>query len=149
MPVDLARTLIAPHVLKDGTTYLTERGYEVVSGFGTDAQRARSRRASTGRRSPTAARRFLFASIPARPTRWAQIKFGLAAGTGIYLHDTPNKELFAKAERNLSNGCVRLEDAPRFARWLLGDELALEQRRRPSSRSACRAPCRSPSLTST
>jgi murein L,D-transpeptidase YcbB/YkuD len=53
-----------------------------------------------------------------------QIKFPLAHGDGIYLHDTPNKDLFAKAERKLSNGCVRLEDAPRFARWLLGREPA-------------------------
>jgi murein L,D-transpeptidase YcbB/YkuD len=28
--------------------------------------------------------------------------------------------LFDEAERNLSNGCVRLEDAQRLARWLLG-----------------------------
>ncbi len=54
-----------------------------------------------------------------------QIKFGLAQGNGIYLHDTPNKDLFAKAERNLSNGCIRLEDASRFARWLLGNDPTL------------------------
>ena len=51
-----------------------------------------------------------------------QMKFGLAYIDSIYLHDTPNKGLFAGADRNLSNGCVRLEDAPRFARWLLGSE---------------------------
>ena len=28
----------------------------------------------------------------------------------------------AKAERDLSNGCIRLEDARRFGRWLLGRE---------------------------
>ena len=52
-----------------------------------------------------------------------QLKFNLANADGIYLHDTPKKELFAQDQRNLSNGCVRLEDAPRFARWLLGNEL--------------------------
>src|SRR5436305_13193147 len=35
---DLARTLIAARVLKDGNTYLTDRGYEIVSKFGPDAQ---------------------------------------------------------------------------------------------------------------
>ena len=34
------------------------------------------------------------------------------------------KELFDKDDRSLSAGCVRLEDAPRLARWLLGDEPA-------------------------
>src|SRR4051794_22810171 len=35
---DLAKTLIAPRVLKDGNAYLTERGYDVLSGWGPDAR---------------------------------------------------------------------------------------------------------------
>jgi murein L,D-transpeptidase YcbB/YkuD len=50
------------------------------------------------------------------------LKFPFANPEGIYLHDTPNKLLFAKEQRNLSNGCVRLQDAKRFGRWLLGRE---------------------------
>ena len=30
--------------------------------------------------------------------------------------------MFAMANRNLSNGCVRVEDAKRLGRWLLGHE---------------------------
>jgi murein L,D-transpeptidase YcbB/YkuD len=50
------------------------------------------------------------------------LKFPFPNPQDIYLHDTPGKELFAKAQRNLSNGCVRVEDAPRLARWLLGSD---------------------------
>ena len=41
---------------------------------------------------------------------------------GIYLHDTDNEDrkLFTYSERTRSNGCIRLEDAPRLATWLLG-----------------------------
>jgi murein L,D-transpeptidase YcbB/YkuD len=39
---------------------------------------------------------------------------------GIYLHDTPHKELFADENRWISNGCIRLEDAPRLGAWLMG-----------------------------
>src|SRR6476661_3814346 len=35
---DLAQTLIAPRVLKDGPAYLSERGYEVLSAWGPDAR---------------------------------------------------------------------------------------------------------------
>ncbi len=49
-----------------------------------------------------------------------QVKFGFPNNAGVFLHDTPKKELFAADQRALSNGCVRLEDAPRLARWLLG-----------------------------
>ena len=49
-----------------------------------------------------------------------EMKFNIPNSNGIYLHDTPRKELFASDDRDLSHGCVRLEDAPRLARWLLG-----------------------------
>ena len=39
---------------------------------------------------------------------------------GIFLHDLPEKELFAKDQRDLSNGCIRLQDAQRLGRWLMG-----------------------------
>jgi len=42
---------------------------------------------------------------------------------GIYLHDVPNmeKNLFDKDDRWISNGCIRLQDAHRLAKWLFGD----------------------------
>jgi murein L,D-transpeptidase YcbB/YkuD len=46
------------------------------------------------------------------------IKFMLPNRLGIYLHDFPDKSLFAREERRLSSGCVRLADAPRLARFL-------------------------------
>jgi murein L,D-transpeptidase YcbB/YkuD len=33
--------------------------------------------------------------------------------------------LFEQEDRNLSAGCIRLEDADRLARWLLGDTVPL------------------------
>ena len=52
------------------------------------------------------------------------MKFPFDNPEGIFLHDTPKKEYFRLASRDLSNGCVRLEDARRFARWLLRQEPA-------------------------
>jgi murein L,D-transpeptidase YcbB/YkuD len=49
-----------------------------------------------------------------------KMKFPFPSGQDIYLHDTPTREYFAKSMRALSNGCVRLEAAPRLAKWLLG-----------------------------
>src|SRR3546814_16696656 len=42
------------------------------------------------------------------------------------LHDTPDKALFSEKERQFSSGCVRLEDAPRLAKWLFGKKPKLE-----------------------
>jgi murein L,D-transpeptidase YcbB/YkuD len=54
------------------------------------------------------------------------VKFMFPNDLGIYLHDTPQKALFAKPDRHLSNGCVRLEDAGRLGRWLFGKTLKPE-----------------------
>jgi len=121
VPPDLARTLIAPRVLKDGTAYLVERGYEVVTKFGADAQLLSPdsvdwEKVAAGQTEVRVRQR------PGPANSMGLMKFDLPQSNGIYLHDTPKKELFAKAERNLSNGCVRLEDAPRLARWLLGED---------------------------
>jgi murein L,D-transpeptidase YcbB/YkuD len=50
------------------------------------------------------------------------LKFPFANPQDIFLHDSPEKELFAKSDRMLSNGCIRLEDAQRFGRWALGHD---------------------------
>jgi murein L,D-transpeptidase YcbB/YkuD len=42
---------------------------------------------------------------------------------GIYLHDTPARSLFARADRQLSHGCVRLEHADALYAWLFGRSL--------------------------
>ena len=51
-----------------------------------------------------------------------KMKFGFVNDYGIFLHDTPHKDLFAKAKRNLSLGCVRVERPQQLAEWLLGRE---------------------------
>ena len=48
------------------------------------------------------------------------MKFEMPNDYGIYMHDTPHKELFAEEDRHLSNGCIRLSDYRRFAGWVFG-----------------------------
>jgi len=51
-----------------------------------------------------------------------KMKFGFVNDYGIFLHDTPHKDLFDKARRNLSLGCVRVEHPQELAEWLFGRE---------------------------
>ena len=118
---DLAQTLIAPRVLKDGNAYLTDRGYEVVSGWGPDA-RVLPPDGVDWKAVAAGTVRVFVRQRPGPANSLGRFKFDLPNGGGIYLHDTPKKELFAQDARNLSHGCVRLEDAQRLARWLLGKD---------------------------
>ncbi|MBL8788260.1 MAG: L,D-transpeptidase family protein [Deltaproteobacteria bacterium] len=57
-----------------------------------------------------------------------KLKFLLDGTNGVYLHDTNTRSAFAKDERSLSHGCVRVSDPMGLARWVLpGRELDLEE----------------------
>jgi murein L,D-transpeptidase YcbB/YkuD len=48
------------------------------------------------------------------------VKFLFPNDFNIYLHDTPNHELFNKDVRAFSHGCIRLEKPAELAQWVLG-----------------------------
>ena len=119
VPEDLVQSLIAPNVLKQGTSYLQARGYEVLLNWSDDAPRLSPEKIDW--KAVAAGReRIRVRQRPSAANSMGNYKFSFANDRGIYLHDTPQKDLFNSSKRTLSNGCVRLEDAPRFARWLLG-----------------------------
>ena len=118
---DLAKTIIAPRVLKDGDAYLIQQGYEVVSGWGPDPQ-VISPDSVDWKAVAAGGAQIYVRQRPGPANSLGHFKFDLPHGDGIYLHDTPKKELFAQDRRDLSHGCVRLEDAERLARWLLGKD---------------------------
>jgi murein L,D-transpeptidase YcbB/YkuD len=60
---------------------------------------------------------------PGPSNSMGEMKFMFPNEQGIWLHDTPVREKIEEASRLQSAGCVRLEDAPRLARWLFGRSL--------------------------
>ena len=48
------------------------------------------------------------------------VKFLFPNSFNIYLHDTPAKSLFARANRAASHGCIRVAEPARLAEWVLG-----------------------------
>ena len=121
VPDHLVREMIAANVIKQGTAYLTKRGYQPVSDYGADATVLSP--ASVDWKAVAAGRKTVkIRQLPGATNSMGEVKFSFPNGEGIYLHDTPDKALFDEAQRTLSNGCVRLEDAPRLARWLMGTD---------------------------
>jgi murein L,D-transpeptidase YcbB/YkuD len=47
------------------------------------------------------------------------VKFLFPNSYNIYLHDTPNKELFSASKRSFSHGCIRLGEPAKLAQFLL------------------------------
>lgn len=119
VPEHLVRQTIAAGVLAQGTGYLRARGYEVLADWGDNP--ARLDPAKVDWRAVAAGRRELRVRQNPGPTNaMGNVKFEFPNPEGIYLHDTPDKDLLLADARQFSNGCVRLEDAERLGRWLLG-----------------------------
>jgi L,D-transpeptidase YcbB len=51
-------------------------------------------------------------------------KFVFPNAANVYLHGTPEAELFSRSRRDFSHGCIRLEDPAALAAWVLRDQPA-------------------------
>ena len=60
--------------------------------------------------------------LPGEANSLGLVKFLFPNPYNIYLHDTPGKHLFAKQNRSLSHGCIRLGDARKMAGYLLRND---------------------------
>jgi murein L,D-transpeptidase YcbB/YkuD len=49
-------------------------------------------------------------------------KFIFPNAENVYMHGTPAQQLFSRARRDFSHGCIRLEDPARLAQWVLRDQ---------------------------
>jgi murein L,D-transpeptidase YcbB/YkuD len=47
------------------------------------------------------------------------VKFIFPNEADVYMHGTPAPHLFARARRDFSHGCIRLENPARIAEWVL------------------------------
>jgi murein L,D-transpeptidase YcbB/YkuD len=119
VPVDLEHKLIAPRVVAQGIDYLKVHHYEILSSFDPDAQPI-APESVDWRAVAAGTQTVAMRQLPGPANSMGEMKFAFANNAGIYLHDSPEKDLFDKDQRDLSNGCIRLQDAPRLGRWLLG-----------------------------
>lgn len=95
VPASIANAEIWPAARRD-PTYLARRGYNVVDGQ--------------------------LVQAPGPSNALGRVKFELPNPFSVYLHDTPEPRLFARARRTLSHGCVRLEDPRGLAEALLAPQ---------------------------
>jgi murein L,D-transpeptidase YcbB/YkuD len=122
VPPDLTAERIAPGAVKGGARYLKAHGYEVMSTWDDSAEVVDPatidwQAVADGKQEIRVRQR------PGPGNSMGQMKFMFPNRYGVYLHDTPQKELLTEASRMFSGGCVRLEDAARLGRWLFGHEL--------------------------
>lgn len=122
VPDDLVQNNIAANVLDRGVGYLRTGGYQVFANWNEGAPQLDP--ASVDWRAVHEGRQKVHVrQLPGGSNFMGKVKFMFPNQQGIYLHDTPDKELLGLDVRQLSSGCVRLQDAARLHRWLMGEAL--------------------------
>ncbi|MEO6580767.1 MAG: L,D-transpeptidase family protein [Sphingomicrobium sp.] len=133
VPPDLAAERIAPNVIKDGKAYLKLKGYQVLSSWDDGAKVVDPdivdwKAVAAGKEAVR------IRQLPGPANAMGKMKFMFPNAQGVYLHDTPEKNLLGEETRMFSGGCVRLEDASRLARWLYAGVPPSTKSTRPEQR---------------
>ncbi|WP_409159531.1 L,D-transpeptidase [Pectobacterium sp. B2J-2] len=119
VPTTLTRQDIIPKVVRD-PGYLQRHGYTVLSDWSQDAEVIDPSMIDW---QMVSAERFPYRLRQASGANnsLGRYKFNMPNSEAIYLHDTPNHNLFQRDIRALSSGCVRVNKASELASMLLQD----------------------------
>ena len=115
-PVSIVENDIFPK-LRSGTRILTDMNMKVFQGFGGPEVDPDSVRWSSA-----IADNYHFRQEPGPANAMATAKINFNSPFGIYLHDTPEKQLFKSGERFFSSGCVRVEKVDLLMEWILNGQ---------------------------
>ncbi|WP_419805358.1 L,D-transpeptidase family protein [Terriglobus sp.] len=111
IPPSIAKKEIVPHMAANAG-YLESHNYETVNGKG-EAQPAS---VAAVEHSTVMVR-----EKPGPRNSLGLVKFMFPNPFNVYLHDTNAHYLFQRTRRDYSHGCVRVQDPPKLAEWLLRD----------------------------
>ncbi|NBB82902.1 MAG: L,D-transpeptidase family protein, partial [Alphaproteobacteria bacterium] len=117
VPTSIAEKDYLPHLIED-PTYLSNKNMYVYAGWQpnapvVDTQAVDWEEVGRGIRS------FMLRQEPGPGNALGKVKFMMSNNFSVYLHDTPERYLFARTHRAYSSGCVRVQDPMWLADYLL------------------------------
>jgi murein L,D-transpeptidase YcbB/YkuD len=118
VPTSILRNELIPKTRRD-PDYLADHGFEVVDGSGDVVP---SSPASDDVLSGLRSGDYRVRQKPGPKNALGLVKFIFPNEYNVYLHSTPEQELFSKARRDFSHGCIRVENPADLAAWVLRDK---------------------------
>ena len=115
VPASIVHKEILPALASD-PAYLRRQDMEIVRGAGDDAQAVVQTPESV---ALLRAGNLRVRQRPGPRNSLGLVKFIFPNDAAVYLHGTPARQLFGRARRDFSHGCVRVEDPVALARWVL------------------------------
>jgi peptidoglycan hydrolase-like protein with peptidoglycan-binding domain len=116
-PVSIVEKDIIPRVQREGTRVLRDMNMRIYDGY--NGPEVNPDDVDWDNVPPD---RFFFRQDPGEENAMASVKINFPSPFGIYLHDTPTKNLFTAGARYLSSGCVRVEQVHVLVNWILNGQ---------------------------
>ena len=115
VPYSIARAEFVPRIARD-PNYLASKGFAVVD--------ARQNVVSSGAVTPEVLEQLRSGKLfirqnPGPKNSLGLVKFIFPNTYNVYMHDSPEQELFSRTRRDFSHGCIRLERPADLANWVL------------------------------
>jgi murein L,D-transpeptidase YcbB/YkuD len=117
-PPSILRSEIVPKARQDAS-YLDRQNMEIVAS-GDD--RAPALPPTPENLDKVLSAKLFLRQRPGEKNSLGLAKFIFPNSENVYMHGTPAQSLFARARRDFSHGCIRLEDPARLAEWVLRDD---------------------------
>ena len=117
VPTSILRNETIPKTRRN-PNYLGDNGFEVVDGSGNVVPSSpASDDVIDGLRSGS----YRVRQKPGPKNALGLVKFIFPNQYNVYLHSTPEQELFSRSRRDFSHGCIRVERPADLAAWVLRD----------------------------
>jgi len=120
-PVSIVRKDIIPLMRKD-PNYLTNNSIRMIAPDGQEVDPL------TVDWSTEEAAKYRFRQDPGKINAMASVKINFPNEHAVYMHDTPQQNLFRDQERFHSSGCVRVQNVRDLVAWLLRDTPGWDRR---------------------
>jgi murein L,D-transpeptidase YcbB/YkuD len=117
VPVKLVREDLLPR-LRANPQALVDLGFRFYRGAGEERVEVDPRKVNWRRVSPRAVP-YWVRQDPGPKNALGEVRLTIPNIYDVFLHDTPDRHYFARANRALSSGCVRLERPQELVEWIL------------------------------
>jgi L,D-transpeptidase YcbB len=117
VPYSIARAEFLPRIARD-PNYLATKGFAVVD--------SKQNVVTSGAVTPEVLEQLRSGKLfirqnPGPKNSLGLVKFIFPNTYNVYMHDSPEQELFSRTRRDFSHGCIRLERPADLAVWVLRD----------------------------
>ena len=113
VPHDIVEKELMPHIKASGIGYLASHNFEVTDGKGNVISNPNAQQIEHGG--------LQVREKPGPKNSLGLVKFMFPNQYDIYLHSTPQPELFERTRRDFSHGCIRVQKPEDLAVWVLAN----------------------------